>query len=57
MPSDDNAIFLGLCHKLIGPLLKVLHRRAFHRISSVVRPAGFFLTARIYTTSPSSAIS
>lgn len=55
--SNDHTVLLRLCHKRIGFLLKILNRRSLHRISSVLRPAGFFLIARIYTIFASSATS
>ena len=55
--SDDDPIFLSLIEALLDSLLEVAHCHRLHKISPVVRPRGFFLTARTYTTRSSAATS
>jgi hypothetical protein len=38
MLGEDDTILPGICENLTGSLLNVKFRRAFHRLSTVVRP-------------------
>jgi hypothetical protein len=38
MQGEDDTILPGLGENLTGSLVNVLFRRAFHRLSTVVRP-------------------